>query len=74
MEKSARIGMRISPEKKQRYVEVADQWGYSGLSAFLESMADWAIAYQDFDGNYDAYVKYNGNVNTYELAKKQGMV
>lgn len=74
MEKSARIGMRISPEKKERYQTVADQWGFSGLSAFLEGMADWAIAFQDFDGNYQAYVKFKGDVDAYKLAKKVGAI
>lgn len=74
MQKTARIGMRIDPAKKERWVEVADKWGYSGLSSFLEGMADWAIAFEDFDGNYQAYVKYEGNLTAYNVAKEMGMV
>lgn len=56
MEKSARIGIRISPEKKAKYTLAAEALGYSGLSAFLEATADWAVAYKTFNGDYSAYL------------------
>jgi uncharacterized protein YjdB len=61
--KSARIGMRIDPEKKDQYAIMAKSWGYSGISAFLEAMADWAIAYEKYEGDYQAYVAAEGNNN-----------
>ena len=43
MNKSARIGMRIAPETKDRWEATAKQWGYKGTSAWIEAMCDWAI-------------------------------
>lgn len=62
MSKTARIGMRISPEKKDLWAQKADEWGYSGTSALLEAMVDWAIAYEKYDGDYEAYLKGEGKL------------
>lgn len=60
MKKSSRIGMRISPEKKDQWEETSKAWGYGGLSSFIEAMCDWAIAFEKYDGNYEAYLKAEG--------------
>lgn len=57
MGKSERLGMRISPEKKQEWLDASKEWGYNGLTPFIESVVDWALAYERYGGNYEAYLQ-----------------
>lgn len=53
--KTDRIGMRVSPAEKERWEATAKSWGYPSLAAWICAMADWAIAFDQFDGDYEAY-------------------
>lgn len=55
--KVARFGMRIAPNKKEAWEETARSWGYKSTSDFIESMVDWAIQWDKFDGDYKAYLE-----------------
>jgi hypothetical protein len=48
--------MRIDPEKKQEWLTVSKNWGYNGLTSFIEGMVDWAILFDKYDGNKEAYL------------------
>jgi hypothetical protein len=58
--KTERIGMRIAPEKKDEWLQVSKTWGYNGLTPFIESLVDWAINFDKYGGNYQAYLEAQG--------------
>ena len=59
--KTARLGMRISPDKKQVWAETAKAWGYNSQAAWIEAMCDWAISFDKFEGDYDKYLQTLAN-------------
>ena len=54
--KTDRIGMRVSPNQKERWEATAHAWGYKSLAAWMSAMCDWAISYEDFE-SYEDYIK-----------------
>lgn len=54
--KTSRFGMRVAPQKKQAWETTAKAWGYKSTSEWLEAMADWAIQYEQFEGDVTKYV------------------
>lgn len=62
MSKTGRIGIRIEPDKKAEYEAAAVAFGYKSLSAFTVAMLDWAIAYDQYNGDYAAFLKDKGYV------------
>lgn len=55
--KTARFGMRVAPQTKEVWEATAKAWGYKSTSEWLEAMANWAIQYDAFQGNYEDYLK-----------------
>lgn len=55
--KTARFGMRVAPDTKERWEVKAKEWGYKSTSEFIEAMTNWAISYDQFSGDYAKYTE-----------------
>jgi hypothetical protein len=54
--KTSRFGMRVAPTKKTTWEQTAQAWGYKSTSEWLEAMADWAIGFEKWEGDYEKYL------------------
>lgn len=53
--KTSRFGMRVAPQTKAAWEATAKAWGYKSTSEWLEAMGNWAIQYDQYEGEFAKY-------------------